>query len=214
MNDEHRRLQQPVRLARQLVALRLFLADRQQADARRLDAERDAGVDAAHHRELQEMLRPALDARADVEQHGGAVAWWESSPPAPADRRPASMPNAACAAITVAPVWPALKSAGGVAARHRLGGDLDRRARLAPQRRRRRFVHRHHVRRVDRPDAAADRRPGATPSSASSRATGPTSDNAEIDVPRRGQGAIHDVPRGVIAAHRVNGDPDHRRVRE
>ena len=58
-----------MRLARQLVALRFFLADRQQPDARRLDAERHARVHAAHHRELQQMLRPALDAGADVEQH-------------------------------------------------------------------------------------------------------------------------------------------------
>ena len=85
-------------------------------------------VDAAHHRELQQVLRPALDARADVEQHRGTARASESSRPAPADRRPAACRTRACAAITVAPVWPALKSAAASPRATSLGGDPDRRA--------------------------------------------------------------------------------------
>ena len=69
-----RRLQQPVRLPRQLVALGLFFADGEQADAGLLDAECDARVDAAHDGELKQVLRPALDVGAGIEQHRGPAA--------------------------------------------------------------------------------------------------------------------------------------------
>ena len=35
----------------------------------------------------------------------------------------------------------------------------------------------------------------------------PTSATPEIEVARRGQRAVDDVPRRVVAAHRVDGDP-------
>ena len=82
-----RRLQQPVRFARQLVALGRFLADREQTDPRRLDAERDPGVDAAHHRELQEVLPAGTRRwrrRRAARRDGAASGWWR---PAPGDRR-------------------------------------------------------------------------------------------------------------------------------
>ena len=44
MKRERRRLEQPVRLARQLVALALFLTDRQQSDPRLLDPVRETGI--------------------------------------------------------------------------------------------------------------------------------------------------------------------------
>ena len=104
------RLQQPVRLARQLVALRLFLANRQQPDARPLDAQPRPRVDRAHHAELQQIRRLALHRRAGVDEHrrpsrvgtDGASAGRST---------PGSMPNVACAATTAAPVCPALTSA-------------------------------------------------------------------------------------------------------
>ena len=63
------RLEQPVRFARELVALVRFLANRQQADARALDAEHETGVGLAHHGELHEVRRAALDAGAGVDEH-------------------------------------------------------------------------------------------------------------------------------------------------
>ena len=71
---ERRCLEQAVRFARQLVALAFLLADREQPHARRRQAEADARVDAAHDGELQQVLGPALDAGADVEQDGGMPA--------------------------------------------------------------------------------------------------------------------------------------------
>jgi hypothetical protein len=80
-----------------------------------------AHVAAAHHRELEEVRRPALDAGADVEQHRGAPGASESSPASAGRSTPGSMPNAPCAAITVAPVCPGAEEPRRLAARHRLG---------------------------------------------------------------------------------------------
>ena len=113
------------------------------------------------------MLRPALDAGAGVEQHGRAACASGWSSPAPDDRRRAACPNAPCAAITVAPVWPALKSAAASPSRDRFGGDPDRRARLAPQRRGRRLVHADRFGRVDDADVERGRRAGCRASSRS-----------------------------------------------
>jgi hypothetical protein len=61
-------------------------------------------------RELQQVLRLALHRRARVEQHRRACT--VGTVGASAGRStPAIMPNAACAATTLAPVWPALNSA-------------------------------------------------------------------------------------------------------
>ena len=175
MNAERRRLQQLVRLARQLVALRRLLADRQQPDARRLDAEGDArvhgcpsprtaaGAAAGTRRWRRRRAAPPAAARV------GIVA-------ASAGRStPGSMPNAPCAAITVAPVCPALNSAAASPRATASAATLIDAPRLAPQRRRRRLVHRHDVGRVDDADAASSRRPAWRRSSASSTSAGPTS---------------------------------------
>ena len=65
------------------------------------------------------------------------------------------MPNAPWAAITVAPVWPALNSAAASPRATRFGRDGNRRAWLPAQRRGRRVLHRHDIGRVDDADAAA-----------------------------------------------------------
>jgi hypothetical protein len=86
----------------------------------------------AHGAELQQVRRPALDVGADVEQHAEAIARRDGG----RERRPidaGSMPKAACAHSTVAPVWPAL-TRPTLPLRHRIGRDANRRARLAPQR--------------------------------------------------------------------------------
>ena len=92
-----------------------------------------------HDCELHEVMRPAFDSRARIEQHrrrprvGMIVASAGRS-------TPGSRPNAACAAITAAPVWPALNSASAGRSAHGLRGDADRGARLPAQRRRRRLL--------------------------------------------------------------------------
>src|SRR5262249_30390035 len=89
-----------------------------------------------------------------------------------------------------------------------LGGDADRRARLAPQRRRRRFVHRDDVRRVD---DAKPRRVEIVVAAELGVDRVATADehDAQIEMPRRRQRAVDDRTRSEIAAHRVNCDPDH-----
>ena len=182
------------------------------ADAGRLDAERDARIDAAHDRELQQVRRPAFDAARRHRAGSPAACASESSPPAPDGPTPGSMPNAPCAAITVAPVWPALKSAAASPARHGIGGHLDRRGRLPPERRGGRLGHLDRVVRVD--DAEPRCAVGAGVPIAlrpRARAVGPTSSDAEIEVPRRRERAVDDVARAPIAAHGVDRDPDHRK---
>ena len=53
---------------RQFVALGILGADAQNADARIFAAQHFARIDAAHHGELREVERLALDVRAGVEQ--------------------------------------------------------------------------------------------------------------------------------------------------
>ena len=102
-----------MRFARQLVALRRFLADRQQPDARRLDAERDMVLpgDRRGDRGTQDIVRivriGAGEIFGEVAQavpvHIRVIAVGNAA--ASAGRStPRSIPNAACVAITVAPV--------------------------------------------------------------------------------------------------------------
>ncbi len=118
---------------------------------------------------------------------------------------PGSMPNAACAATTLAPVWPALNSAAASPGRDVLGGDANRRARLAAQRLRRRFDHLDHVGRVD--DAHVEiacvgmpRQLGANQILAADQI------DTKPEIARGGHGAINGMGRRMIAAHRINGD--------
>ena len=67
---ERRRLEQPVRLARQLVALGRLLADREQADARRARCRAPTrAYTLPITANCSRCCGPAFDARADVEQH-------------------------------------------------------------------------------------------------------------------------------------------------
>src|SRR5467141_4501551 len=66
-------LQSGVNLARQLVALDLFFADREQSDARALAAKGRAVVDLSHHRELDQVLGFRIHVRTYIEQHGNAA---------------------------------------------------------------------------------------------------------------------------------------------
>ena len=71
---QRRRFQKPMGIANQLVALAFLFADRQQADARALHAERHLRVDRSHRRKLQKMLRATIRVRPDVEQNAKAIA--------------------------------------------------------------------------------------------------------------------------------------------
>ena len=173
----------------------------------RLDAERDPRVHAAHDGELQQMLRPALDAGADVEQHRrlpcvvGIVA-------ASAGRStPGSMPNAPCAAMTVAPVWPALNSAAASPRATQLGRDPDRRRRLAPQRRRGDSAISITASASTIRTRSAIDQPACRSTSASTRVR-PDQHHAQVEVPRRRERAVDDSAGRGVAAHGVDGDPD------
>ena len=109
-----------MRLARQLVALRLFLADRQQPDARALDPERDLRIDRAHHARTaagaadgiprSRPRRAAPPIRACVGTVGASAG--RSTPGKHAERR--------MRGDHAAPVWPALTSAAAWPSRPRV----------------------------------------------------------------------------------------------
>ncbi len=63
-------LQQLKSFASQFVALALFFANREQSHARTPRAKHAAAINFAHHGELFEIVRLAIDVRADVEQDG------------------------------------------------------------------------------------------------------------------------------------------------
>ena len=65
------RLEQRKGLAGEVVALGLFFADGEQADARLVDFEHGAGIHLAHQRELGQILGFAVHIGAHVEQHAG-----------------------------------------------------------------------------------------------------------------------------------------------
>ena len=119
------------------------------------------------------------------------------------------MPNAACAAITVAPVWPALTSA---AASPRATDSAATRIEARDFRRsaaRRRFLHADDVRRIEDADARAARRRDASPARRESTSAGPGEIQTEIEMPRGGQRAVDDAAGSVVAPHRVYGDANH-----
>ena len=149
-------LQQPVRLADQLVALAFFLADRQQPDARLLDAERHLRVHRPHRRELQQVRRAAIRVGADVEQDAQAIARRNGG----RQRRPIDAGQHAERRMR--------RHHGGagvarahqrrrVAAGHRFRGQRGSSPRFAAKRRRGRFLHADDVGRID--DADVERVP-------------------------------------------------------
>ena len=207
---ERRCLEQAVRFARQLVALAFLLADREQPHARRRQAEADAGVDAAHDGELQQVLGPALDAGAHVEQDGGMPACRDGD----CERRPIDArqhpEGAVCRDNRRAGVTRA-EERSRLPAGDQPGCDGDRRVRLAAQRRRRRIGHRDRLGGVDHLHAGAIdiRMPGNFGLDLAGR---PDERHAEIEMPRGRERAVDDVTRREVAAHGVNCDPDHDRV--
>ena len=203
---DRRVLEQLVRLARQLVALALFLADRQQPDARRRAAEGDARVRRTHHartaRGAAGGTRPSRresSSTAGCRRVGMIVASAGRS-------TPGSRPNAPCAAMTDAPVWPALKSASASAVADRVGGDPDRRARLAPQRRRRRLRHLDPLRRVEDVDVERGRARMARQLALDRRRAIADEQQADLQMTRGDERSVDDAAGPVVAAHRVDGD--------
>ena len=79
---------------RQFVALVFLFADREQPHARPRIVENGARVDLAHHRELRQHFRLAIDVGADVQQHHAAIPSRTAVPtPAPAGSRLGSFPG-------------------------------------------------------------------------------------------------------------------------
>ena len=197
-----------MRVAGELVAFGCLFADRQQADARTVEAERHARVDVAHHRELQQVLRPALDARADVEQDRRARGRRHRR----RERRSIDSRQHAerrvrrhhgRARVTGA------EEGGRVAARHHLGGHADRGVRLAAQRGRRCLVHRDDVGRVDDANTVG-MTIGMALQLGVDRVAAAHEHDAEVEVARRGERAVDEHARREVAAHGVDGYPQHR----
>ena len=92
-----------------LVALVLFFADGEEADARLGRLQDDARVDLAHDGELRQHARRAIDIRADVDHHHGRALddRRERRRPARAGRRPGTTPCTILAVAMTAPVLPA-----------------------------------------------------------------------------------------------------------
>jgi hypothetical protein len=137
-----------VRLARQLVALGLFFADRQQPDPGTLGAGGNPRVGATHDGELQQVVRPALDVRPCIQQNRG------TRPRRNRRRQRRTIdagdhPERGVGRHHRGPGMPGAEQRRSVAARHQLGGDADRGQRLAPQRHGRRVGHADHIRRLD-----------------------------------------------------------------
>jgi hypothetical protein len=192
-----------MRIARQLIALRLFLADRQQPDARRLDAEAHTRIQRAHVRELLQMLRPAFDGRARIEQHRRALprrhgrrqrrtihARQHAERRVRRDHRGAGMARA--------------EQRRRLSGRHPIGRDLDRRLRFPAQRLDRRLGHLDHVGRID--DAHVEI--ACIGMSRELRANQIlTANQIDRQTELRGRhGAIDGMSRRMVAAHCVNGN--------
>ncbi len=197
-----------MRFAGQLIALGLLLANREKRHPRRIQTERHARIHAAHHRELKEVLRPALDAGADVQQdrrvtprrnrrrEGGAV-----------DARQHA--EGAMRGHDGGARVPGTEERRRLATGHQVGCDLDRGVRLPPQRRRRRLGHVHDGAGVDDTDVLRDSAAlvpfqlGVQPLGGSDKG------DAQVEVPRRREGTLDDVPRRLVASHGVDGNPNH-----
>ena len=190
-----------MRLARQLVALGLFLADRQQPDARPLDAQPRPRVDRAHHAELQQMRRLALDRRARVDQHrrpvprrhrrrqrrtidAGQHAERARAPP----HRGAGVPGATSAAASP-------RATSSAATRIDARG-LRRSASAGDS-----AISTTSGASITRMSSASGRRGGQL---RFDRGTAADEIDADAQMPRGGQRAVDDARRRMIAAHRVD----------
>ena len=96
-----------------------------------------------------------------------------------------------------------------VTTRDESGRHSDRCYGFSPQRRRRRLVHRHHIRRVDDADAGAIE--VAVPLELRVDFAGAADErDAEIELARGGERAVDHQARREVAAHRVDSYPNHR----
>ncbi len=205
---ERRGFQELVRVARQLVSLRFFLANRQQPDSRPFDAEPGPRIHRAHVRELQEVRRLALHGGARIQQHRRAV-------PGRHRRRQCRTIHARQHAERRVGSDDARAGMAGAEQRarmtrgHVIRGDANRRLGLAPQRLGGRFRHFDNVGRVDDTHVEGTRvRISLELGVDQVRATNQV--NTETEVAGRGQRAFDRPCRRVIAAHRVNGDAHHQ----
>jgi hypothetical protein len=196
-------LEQLVCLPRQVVALALLLADRQEANPRGCAADRDARVRSAHDRELHEVLRTALDGGAGVEQ----------------DRRLTSSWNDGGESRTIDPGETAEcgvrrhhRGAGVPGAEERrcgvgadgLRGNANRRVRLAAKRGGRWFRHLHAVVRVEDLDVERGRSRMAVQLTLD-RIADAHQEQPYLEMPSGDQRTLDDARRRIVAAHRVDG---------
>jgi hypothetical protein len=198
-----RGLEELVRLARQLVPLAFFLANREQADARALAAKRNTGVRGAHHGELDKMLRPAFHRRPGIEENGRLLPGGnESSEGWTIDARQAA--KGANGSHHGATGVTGAEEGSGATFADRLGGELDRGARLSPQRGGGLLRHADvfgGVKDLD-VEGAGTRMPSQLPLDQ----LGVTDQQeSDLQMPRRNERAVDDAARGVVAAHGVNG---------
>ena len=202
---EARLLEDAERLLRQLVALALFLADREQADARRVDAEDHLRVEVAHDRELAEVGGLGVDVRADVEQDGVAFARSEATAASAGRLTPSIVPMTLYAEVMAAPVCPAETIAVGLPLGDEVRADADGRVALPAQRRQSVVGHVDDFAGVDDLDARQERRRRA------SRGALLRGRRAVISTvgysSTREQRALDDLVRRVVAAHRIERDP-------
>jgi hypothetical protein len=204
--DERQRrgLQHLVRVARQLVAFAFFLANRQQPDPRRRQAQSHARIHRTHVGELQQVRRLALHRRAGIQQHRRARPSRHRRRhcrTVNAGQHPESRVRGDHARAGVAGTEHRHRPAGG----HLLGGNPNRGARLPSQRPRRRVRHLDHVGRVNHPDIQIASI-GMTFELGANRGLAPDQvDREPVNASRR-DGAINGMGRRMIAAHRINGD--------
>jgi hypothetical protein len=191
-----------MRLTRQFVAFRGFLADRQQTHSRSFDAEGDACVGGAHHAKLHQVRGLAFHRRARVEQHRRS----------PLGRHHCRERRAVHAVNHAEHRVRGDHCRASVAGTHQRRGVpiLDpgrrhhhRRSRLAAKGQRRRLLHRHDVRGIHHQDI---KRVGVgVANQLVTNHLGPA-DQVDADPEKscRSQGAVDRTPGRMIAAHGVD----------
>ena len=201
-------LEQPVRFARELVALVRLLADRQQPDARALDAQHETRVGLAHHGELHEVRRAALDAGARVDEHGRPGLRSGMTAASAGRSTPGIMPKALARRHDRRPGVPGADERVGLARGDEFGGDADRRPRAAAQRERRGLVVRHCLLGIDHFERAGVTA-GERAQDGRHARLGPHEEDADVEMACGGQSPFDHDGRGMVTAHGINGNAKH-----